>query len=113
MNHRDILAELSIEFWKLHGASERILTELPVERAGKVAAQLRYSKGQLDRLLQDGGLRLVQFDGEPFTAELPVTAVNAADMDGTANPIIEKTLEPAVVAEGSIVRVGKVILRGA
>lgn len=112
MTEQQIIAELATEYWKLHRAFERMSRDLPTERLGKVAAQLRYSNSRLESLLIDAGLRLVTFDSEEFSAELPVSPVNAEDIDGAKKSFVESTVEPSIIADGAPIRVGKVILRG-
>ena len=113
MNERDVLAQLAIEYWKLHRGFEKASRDLPAERLGKAVAQLRYSIGQLDKLLEQAGLRLATFDDEEFSAELPVSPINAEDLNGEEASFVDSTIEPAVIADGAVVRAGKVILRGA
>ncbi len=46
----------------------------------------------------------------PYSANLPVTAVNAEDfVDGDA--VIEQTLEPAIIVGTTAVKTGRVFLR--
>lgn len=112
MNPSEAIAAIATENWKLQSVLGRALTALPEEKSARVEAQLRYSRDQLERILQDAGLRLVTFEGEEFTAELPVTPVNAEDFAGSKVAYVERTLEPTIVASGSVVRVGKVLLKG-
>ena len=113
MTEREVIAELATEMWKLQRALERVSRDLSPERQGKTSAQLRYSDRQLGNLLEQAGLQLVTFENEEFSAELPVTPVNAEDVDGQQTCFIDTMLEPAIVANGATVRAGKVILRGA
>lgn len=113
MTEREVIAELATEYWKLQRILERVSRDLPAEQLGKVGAQLRYSNRQLGNLLEKAGLRLVTFDDEEFSAQLPVSPVNAEDVNGGLSSFIDSTVEPAVVADGTTVRAGRVILRGA
>ena len=113
MTEREVIAELATEYWKLQRALDRVSRDLPAERLGKVAAQLRYSNRQLGHLLEEAGLKLVTFDDEEFSAGLPVSPINAEDMDGGQSSFVDSTVEPAIVANGTTIRTGKVILRGA
>lgn len=112
MNQVEALAALAVETWKLQATLRRSATDLAEEKRARVEAQLRYSGGQLERILAEADLRLVTFDGEEFSAELPVSPVNAEDLKGAKMTFIDQTLEPTVVAAGSVVRIGRVLLRG-
>ena len=110
MNSNETLARLAVEYWKLLRAFERTLARLPSEHVPRTMAQLRYSTGRLDALLEEGGLNLVTFEGKPFEPNLPVTALNADDFVGVSDLVIESTVEPAVIADMKVVAWGKVLV---
>jgi hypothetical protein len=106
-------SRLLIEYWKLLRSYERTAGDLPDGKAEKVHAQIRYSAQRFDQILSDASIRLVCFDGEPFSPELPVSAINAEDLEGCEHPTIERTLEPTLLRDGSVLHTGKVLLKGA
>jgi len=106
-------SRLLVEYWKLLRAYERSTGDLSPNKAEKVQAQLRYSAHRLQQILESSGIKLVCFDGEEFSAELPVSAINAEDVAGCENPIIDKTVEPTVIQSGTVFHTGKVLLKGA
>lgn len=112
MNATEALAALAIENWKLLAALSRNAADMPEEKRPRLEAQLRYSRGQLDRILSDSDLRLVTFEGEEFSAELPVSPVNAEDLSGSEVTFVDQTIEPTILSAGSVIRMGRVLLRG-
>jgi hypothetical protein len=108
----DIVPKLAIEMWKLLRAYERVLVELPEDKAPKRAAQYRYSSGRLEALLQNAQLKMLTFEGQKFTANLPVSPLNADEMADMGDLVIESTVEPTIIGENVILHVGKVILKG-
>ena len=105
------LAHLAIEYWKLLKAFERTIGRLPHEHVAKTAAQLRFSASKLDSLLKEGGVNLVTFDGQNFEPNIPATALNADEFADGEILIIETTVEPAVVENMNVLRMGKVVLK--
>jgi hypothetical protein len=105
-------SRLLIEYWKLLRSYERTAGELPEAKAEKVNAQIRYSAQRLDQILEAESIRLVCFDGEPFTPELPVSAINAEDLEGCEETSVERTIEPTLLQGGSVLHTGKVLLKG-
>lgn len=105
-------SRLLIDYWKLLRSYERTANELPEGKAEKVQAQIRYSTQRLDQVLEALNVRLVCFDGEPFSPELPVSAINAEDLKGAGESIVERTIEPTLLHEGSVLHTGKVLLKG-
>jgi hypothetical protein len=109
----EITAPLIIDYWKLLQAFGRAIADLPEAKAEKASAQMRFSAHRLTQLLQEADIRIVSFDGEPFAPELPVTAINAEDLDGADMAVVERTLEPTLVQSTKVIHMGKVLLKGA
>lgn len=61
-------------------------------------------------IINRAGITIVTFDGAEFEINLPVTAVNAEDVSAGHTCIIERTLEPTVLANDRVVLMGKVFL---
>jgi hypothetical protein len=105
-----LAAELAVECWRLHREMARMAARLPLEDHPRFDAQLRFARAKLERLTEAMGLRLEEFDGQPFTASLPASATNADEMTG-ADAVVSTTLEPVVMQDGRVIRFGKVTLR--
>jgi hypothetical protein len=108
----EAVSRLLTDYWKLLRSYERIAGELPDGKAEKVQAQIRYSAQRLDQFLAGAGIRLVCFDGEPFTPELPISAINAEDLEGCSETTVERTIEPTLLQVGAVLHTGKVLLKG-
>lgn len=104
------MAELASEFWKLLRNYERVVEAAPENLKAGLAAQAKYGNRRLITILDRYGMHIETFDGMTYSANLPVTAVNAEDfMD--REPVIEQTLEPAIVVGTTAVKTGRVFLR--
>lgn len=105
------IAAISTDFWKLLRSYEGLAATLPVERTTRAAAQARYAANRLELHLDALGMKLVSFDGERIGAELPLIAVNADEFTQGDILEVETTLEPAIVAEGTVVQMARVIAK--
>ena len=103
-------AKLAVEHWRLIRVLTRLVDRLPIESQARVAAQARFASAQLDSAVTDHGLSLATFEGRPFDPSLPVTAVNAEDFLGLIDLVVSETVEPAVIADGRVIQLGKVIV---
>src|SRR5882724_10940146 len=103
-------AVLAVEYWKLHRSFERMADLVPPDSRTRYLAQARYAAGRLDGLLQDANMKLVTFDAQPFEVNLPAIAVNAEDVAGIKDLVVERTIEPAVVRGMDVILTGKVLL---
>ncbi|CRL12483.1 hypothetical protein NIT7321_03360 [Phaeobacter italicus] len=104
------VAQLCVEYWKLAAATEKALNGALFSNGKRLEAQLKFSKRQLDVLLQDLGLRLVDFSGERFHPGLAVSVDNPGDFEEDEALVVGKTIEPTVMSDMSVIRLGRVIV---
>ena len=105
------LAALAVEFWRLAKIHERAISEQSLDRQPRGAAQVRYAMARLTSILQENGIRLIVYDGQNYEPNLPVSVVNSDEIAGSERLVVERTLEPTLVADGKILSMGKVALR--
>ena len=86
---------------------------VPLEARDRLLAQARYAGARLESILSQSGLKLVTFDGAAFETNLPAVAINADDFAGNEDVIVERTLEPAIIADMNVIITGKVLLASA
>lgn len=103
-------AQFAVELWKLLRAFERAVQLLPTEHQARSQAQLRFSAGRLESLLNESGFVLGIFDGQSFEPNLPVSALNGDEFAGSDALTVQQTIEPAIVCDGRVVVMGKVII---
>ena len=106
----DIVAQLCIEFWKLSKATRKAIDRLPDGDRRRLDGQLNFSNRQLSMLVEQLGFKLIEFEDEEFHTGLAASADNAGDYPDEAELKVTKTLEPTVMANLKIVRLGRVIV---
>jgi hypothetical protein len=104
------IATLCVEYWKLVAVTEKALQKVHANDGKRLEAQLKFSQRQLDVLLQEIGLRLVDFSGECFLPGLAVSVDNLNDFRNDEDLIISKTLEPTVMSDMTVIRLGRVLV---
>ena len=112
---RDALCLVATEWWK---ASRRLLRLAAADTASpgryeRERAQLAYAGRRVTGALDAHGLRLRDFDGQPYSPSLPPEPVNPEDFDTEEGLVVADTIEPTVLHDGRIVLRGKVALRRA
>ncbi len=110
MSNEGQFVKLAVEFWKLIRAYERSLPLLPPDHQNRAQAQLRFSTNQLKSLLDEAKITLVTFEGKTFEPNLPVSAVNVDDFENSDNLIVAQSIEPAIVHDGKVLLMGRVVL---
>ena len=109
MSNQQLMAELASEYWKLLRAFERAATLAPESARGRLTAQARYGR-PAHSLIDKAGLRLATFDGMMFEINMPAIAVNAEDLSASQALVVERTIEPTVISELTVILTGKVFL---
>lgn len=109
--HRVAIAELASEYWKLLRNYDHVLAAAPENLRAGLSAQAKFGARRLATILAGTGMRVETFDGATYSVNLPVTAVNADDFADGAAPVIEQTLEPAIIFGTAAIKTGRVYLR--
>jgi len=104
------MAELASLGWKLLGALNRELKNAPPERIEAGEAMLRFAEGKLERTLAGSNMKLVTYDGESWSAQIPAQALNLIDIDD-ADASVESTIEPTILRGTRVILPGKILLR--
>ena len=112
MNAENV-AQLCVEFWKLSSATQKAVERLPESEGRRLQGQLKFSNRQLTMLVDQLGLKLIDFEAEVFHAGLATSADNAGDFPDEADLVVSKTLEPTVMADMKVIRLGRVLVEPA
>lgn len=107
------VAQLCVEFWKLSNATKKAIERLPESESRRLKGQLNFSDRQLAMLVDQLGLKLIDFETEGFHAGLATSADNAGDYPDETDLIVSKTLEPTVMADMKVIRLGRVLVEPA
>lgn len=105
----DALADAAVEAWRLERVLGKVLVRMSVLRAQPLSNAARWCFTQLDALLGEAGMQIVDLAGQPYSPGLPVRALNAGEC-GEGSLRIAQTVEPVVMAGGSVWRMGSVML---
>lgn len=106
----ETVAHLCVEFWKLSSATRKAIERLPDKESRRLTGQLNFSDRQLKMLVDQLGLKLIEFETEIFHTGLATSADNAGDYPDETDLVVSKTLEPTVMADMKVVRLGRVLV---
>jgi len=107
------VAQLCVEFWKLSNATKKAIERLPEGESRRLRGQLNFSDRQLAMLVDQLGFKLIDFETERFHAGLATSADNAGDYPEETGLVVSKTLEPTVMADMKVIRLGRVLVEPA
>jgi hypothetical protein len=108
---KNALLSLAVEGWRFTRAYLRLISKLDAGDQNRFASQYRYFKKQLEDKLGDVGFRLVNIEGLPFDPGMAATAINISDFFPKDKLIVDQMLEPIIMSETGVVKMGTVLLR--
>lgn len=106
----EVVAQLCVEFWKLSNATRKAINRLPDGEGRRLEGQLNFSDRQLSMLVDQLGFRLIDFQSEGFHTGLAASADNAGNYPDETDLVVSKTLEPSVMADMKVIRLGRVLV---
>ncbi len=109
----DSLLDLALESWRFQRLFSRALKKMDVMEAGRFTNQHRYFVGKIEACLADAGMRLVSLDGQAFETGTAATPLNVDDFGPDDNLIVAETIEPTIMSDTGLVRMGSVMLKKA
>ncbi|MGH1416371.1 MAG: hypothetical protein ACRBB0_22975 [Pelagimonas sp.] len=109
----EAVAQLCVEFWKLSNATRKAIDRLPDGASRRLKSQLNFSDRQLTMLVDQLGLKMIDFEAEVFHDGLAASADNAGDYPDETDLVVSKTLEPTVMADMKVIRLGRVLVEPA
>ena len=110
-NADQALLSLAVEGWKFSRSYLRLISQLDAGEMKRFNSQLRYFQKQLESNLNDVGYKLVNLEGQPFDPGMAATAINASDFSQEDKLIVDQMLEPVIMNNEGIIKMGTVILK--
>lgn len=108
---KNSLLSLAIEGWRFTRAYLRLISKLDAGEQNRFVSQCRYFQKQVEDRLDIAGYKLVNIEGHPFDPGMAATAINLSDFLPEDKLIVEQMLEPIIMSENGVVKMGTVILR--
>lgn len=112
-SNKTALLNLAVEGWRFSRSYLRLITKLDAGEQNRFVSQCRYFQKQLEDRVGEAGYRLVNIEGQPFDPGMAATALNISDFTRDDKLFVEQMLEPIIMDENGIVKMGTVLLRRA
>lgn len=108
---KDSLISLAIESWRFTRVYLRLLSKLDADDQKRFTSQYLYFKKQLEDKLKDMGLKIVNIEGLPFDPGMAATAINVGDFQSEDKLVVDQMLEPIIMDDNGVIKMGTAILR--
>jgi len=106
------MADLAVIGWKLLGALAREMEMALADRVEAGEAMIRFSQRKLDQTLARNDLKLVTYDGQVWSPQIPASPLNFGEVD-EGHILIDSTIEPTILNGTRVILPGKILLRNA
>ena len=111
---RNSLLRVVAEAWRFKKAFERVLEMLGTNERRKNLSKLKWFEREITEAMTESGLKINNFEGQPYTAGIPATPINIEEFEDDYGLYVSQTLEPTVLDEdGNVLRSGFITLEKA
>lgn len=110
---KESLLALALEAWRFSNVFHRAIAKIDAGEQVRYVSQFRYFLKQMEAILQNEGYKFVNLEGQLFDPGTAATALNLNDFALDDLLVIDQMLEPVVMSDEGLVRMGTVLLRKA
>jgi len=108
-----VLAELAVESWRFAEDYRRLVSRLDANEQNRFTNKLNYFCQRLQCCLSEGGLSLVNLEGQPYEMGIAADVLNLDEYSPCDDLIIDQMIEPVIMGPDGIVKTGKAMVRRA
>ena len=109
--YKEAIIKLATESWHFTTVYQRMLTILDASEHRKYTSQLRWHIKKMEESLEEGGLRIVNVEGQLYDPGMAVIPSNIEDFDENVPLVVSRMLEPIIMEGTTLVKMGKVTLK--
>ena len=109
--YKEAIIKLATESWHFTTVYQRMLTILDASEHRKYTSQLRWHVKKMEESLEEGGLRIVNVEGQPYDPGMAVIPSNIEDFDADVPLVVSRMLEPIIMEGTVLTKMGRVTLK--
>lgn len=104
------IADIAAEEWRFHVVFLRAVSSLPVGERERYISRYNWFHKRVEAAIQRAGLTVVSLAGQPFDVGMAVTPLNIDEFDESDTLYVTQMVEPIIMKDDSIFRMGSVML---
>ena len=105
------LIDIAVESWRFSRLFGKVVSKLDAGESGRYVNQLRYFLKKVEESLESNSLKLVNMEGQPYDAGMPVVPLNVGDFGPDDVLLVDQMLEPIIMGPKGLRKQGTVMLR--
>jgi len=106
-----LLINMAIESWRFARVFDRMVMKLDAGEQSRYVSQLRWFLKRVEESLSEAGMRMVNVEGHPFDPGIAARPLNIEEFGSDDVLIVDQMLEPIIMGQEGLVRMGTVTLR--
>ena len=103
-------AKLASDYWRLLRSYKKLIEESSPENYNRLKSNFRYAELRLTSTLNEYNIKIISYEGKPYTPHLAVSVLNGDEFNDIDGLIINQMIEPTVMMDERIIKMGKAIL---
>lgn len=105
------LIDLAVDSWKFARLFTRVISKLDAGEQARYANQMRFFQKRIDSAAEVAGARIVTIEGQPFEPGMAASPLNLEDFQDGDTLFVDQMLEPIVMGNEGVLRIGTMMLR--
>lgn len=105
------LIDIAVESWRISRTFRKAIAKLDAGEATRYLSQLRYFEKRLTEHLAEGGLTLVNVEGQIYDSGMAASSLNGDDFETHDILVVEQMLEPIIMNVNGLRKQGTVLLK--
>jgi hypothetical protein len=110
---REAAVRMAVESWRFARVYEKAMTKLSAGERARFDGPLAAFVKKIGEALGAIGMRIVDIEGTPFDAGTAAVPINIEDFGPDDSLVVDRMMEPVIMGDDGLVRMGRVTLRKA
>lgn len=106
-----IIADMAVEIWRIRKVFERVILKLDAGEQNRYKSHFQWFIKRVEESLRQGGIKMVNIEGQPFDVGMAATPVNIEEFDANDTLVVDQMIEPIIMSKECLVRTGTMTLR--
>lgn len=107
----EILLNLIVESWRFLRASANACEKMDAGYVRSYEGRIRWFDARLKEALAAGNWKIVELENQPYDPGMALLIINMEDFEPGDALFVDKMIEPIIMADSGVVRMGKALVR--
>ena len=101
---------IASEFFRFQSVYEKAINRIDMDERNKYISQFSWFSKKVIKALDESNIKIINLEGQIYDPGMAVTPINIDDFETDEGLYVMKTIEPIIMKEEKVVKIGTVIL---